>query len=367
MAQMGRERPMNRRTPTPAGFTLIEIMLALGVLGVGMIMVAAIFPAAIYQTRAADRATHAVLICDNARATLQLKATEDAINTMWASGAPENNVASAFAPVKIDDPARDLLRYEASHALTNIAIHAEDARYPTGPLVADINDRQGWVALVRHMPGTQHDYQFVVIAYRTFDGMDYQYDYTDRTGGKDVADPDTWPRGVAWCDGRGRPALVRIADTAWPDELDQLDPAIEDVTITQDDTGCFVYVSESSNADALQFISLDSPVILDGWQPPVGQGPTIPADWGRFPTIMAIEDEIPGIEDAEHAGDPFEDPVTGETSIRCRLSGDLFAEDDDPDNPDHPRRCGIWVMPGAGFRTPSPAIGAASFRMVLPN
>jgi len=353
MAQMGRERPMNRRTPPRgrAGFTLIEIMLALGVLGVGMIMVAAISPAAIYQTRAADRATHAVLICDNARATLQLKATDSA---MVATGTPDLNVNTEFAPVEIDDPARNPGASEPD-ILPHIVVHAEDARYPTGPLVADVNDRQGWVALTRRRTaGTTGHYQFVVIAYRKFEGMGY----TEADGGHNVIDQDLdeWDEGETWCDGRGRPALVRISDEPWPASLGEPSVEIEDVTITQVDDpdddypGCLIWIEVEDNAHAKEFLSVGSPVILDGRNTADG------ASWGRFRTIVEIWE-----------GTHYRPDDNTECWV-VRLSGDLLDENDESPLGTEPlRERGIWVMPGAGFRTPSPAIGAASFRMVLPN
>lgn len=325
---------MNRRMPTPGGFTLIEIMLALGVLGVGMIMVAAVFPAAIYQTRAADRTTHSILICDNARAILQLKATHGRMDVL-------PDIDTAFVPVVIDDPAGE-------DPLDDIVIHADDAWYPSGPYLAEFNDRQGWVALARRYGSDDNDYQIVVIAYRKFDGMGYEVD-----GGNSVLDEheNQWNAGEAWCDGRNRPALVRISGDPWPGNLDSPTLNIGDVTITQSNGECFVFfpslAGESPEDCALQFVSMGSPVILDGTPA------STPGDWGRFPTIVEIEDR-------NADGDYFTDPRTGDRSIRCRLSGNIFARDDDD-----PRECSIWLMPGAGFRTPSPAIGAASFRTVL--
>ncbi|NLF32348.1 MAG: prepilin-type N-terminal cleavage/methylation domain-containing protein [Planctomycetes bacterium] len=338
-----------------AGFTLIEIMLALGVLGVGMVMIAAIFPAAAYQTREADKTTHAILICDNARTILQLKAMHEngdfgtAMGEVdWRANGNVNEllgVRSAFVPVPFgDDPGSD-----------PAIIHPDDGWYPSGPYLDEFNGRQGWVALVRQYTGkpsspvNNNDYQFIVVAYRKFEGMDYNADAGNT--GKVIDDFGTWPNGVAWCDGEDRPALVRVSADPWPGVLSA--GSFDNVTIRQDDTGCFVFFCDSANADAIQFVSVGSPVILDGVVdtaiPPVIDE----ADWGRFPTIVEIsEDRQP-------------DPRTGQSAFVARLSGDLFAEDDDPSDPNHPRRCGVWLMPGAGFRTPSPAIGASSFRTVL--
>ena len=176
---MGRTMKRQMRTTTPdglgrarRGFSLIEIMLALGVLGVGMVMVAAIFPAAIYQTRAADRTTHAILICENARAILTMKATHTGMGAMGGG----LDVNTEFAPVVIDDPDRPT----PPDIVNPRVIHADDAWYPTGPLMTGVNDRQGWVAMARRVAHGANNYQIVVIAYRKFEGLGY--DHNSGTG-----------------------------------------------------------------------------------------------------------------------------------------------------------------------------------------
>ena len=40
------------RKPVPCGFTLVEVLLAIGILGMGLSMIAAIFPVAAKEARA---------------------------------------------------------------------------------------------------------------------------------------------------------------------------------------------------------------------------------------------------------------------------------------------------------------------------
>ncbi len=60
-----------RTRNTRGGFTLTEVMMAVGILGIGMAMVASVFPVAINQSRRGDELTHAALFARSLAATLR--------------------------------------------------------------------------------------------------------------------------------------------------------------------------------------------------------------------------------------------------------------------------------------------------------
>ena len=53
------------------GFTLVEVLIAIGIFGIGMVAVAAIFPTAITIQRSSNAAVDAMLVVDNATAYLK--------------------------------------------------------------------------------------------------------------------------------------------------------------------------------------------------------------------------------------------------------------------------------------------------------
>ena len=133
-----------------AGFTLIEIMLAMGIMAVGMAMVAALFPAAILQSKDADHYTKSVLISRNAEAVI----------------CAEANYAGFF--VGLGDTEFHVLTINDT---PGGVIHSQDATYPTDGPPADSS--YGWVALVRRVTAGANDYQFVVIPFRKLPSIDY--------------------------------------------------------------------------------------------------------------------------------------------------------------------------------------------------
>jgi len=66
--------PARRRR---TAFTLVEVMIAIGILGVGMAMVAAVFPAAIKQNIISTNSTLGTIICENGLTMAKLVFTAD--------------------------------------------------------------------------------------------------------------------------------------------------------------------------------------------------------------------------------------------------------------------------------------------------
>ncbi|MDP6545652.1 MAG: prepilin-type N-terminal cleavage/methylation domain-containing protein [Phycisphaerae bacterium] len=132
------------------GFTLAEILIALGILAIGMSMVAAIFPAALEFNRRSTNSTLGTMICENGLVLSELELTAEMVNAgdlRVAPGSP-TQLAVYADDMKCTDK-------NAKYPLSQAELH-----YPTG----DAESRTGFVMLVRQTVGST--YQIVTVAYR---------------------------------------------------------------------------------------------------------------------------------------------------------------------------------------------------------
>ena len=187
----------------PPGFTLIELLLAMGLFAVSMAMVAALFPAALYQAKVADEHTMATVIGENAITTIKIRIPY---------GHTDLPADAVFVPLPIS---------------TTGPVHEQDMLYPLDPNIRSQNTKYGWVGLVRCLGNNANDYVFVVVPYaisRTAPPRDYDLQ----------ADPND--------------------DCPMPRYFD-------DVPVTVSGDGAFVTADIDPN-----FIAIGSPVILDTGQ-----------------------------------------------------------------------------------------------------
>ncbi len=353
--------------PGRSGFTLIEIMLALGVLGVGMVMVATIFPAAIHQTRQSDRNTKALLIADNARTVLSMKLTDSKLTS--ADSAVWNPTGSEF---------REIVMYNDECDVTvadgDIILYDTDAWFPMPvrqeweddgfglyrhlPLAADRwppnpkdhwtsydENLTGWLVLARRIAVGSPEYQFMVIPYVESDALHYWPDSSL------PVDDEKWldarPRLVLFASGNGGNLLN-----------DTIDNDYEDVLIRQFPNGrCEVWFLWNEHEWHIDEVNLGSPVIL------AGMAPSDEDVLGRHPTIVSLTDKTMT---APNGGDAH----------RAILSGPLFDRDNLPTNADTTGVSRAVYLVTTGYkpgytgtkpvyRSKSPALGCTSFRMKL--
>lgn len=131
-------RPISRRGP--GGFTLLEVMIALAIMGIGMTTAAALFVAAIKENENSFNNSIGTIVCENAIATAQTMLTPG--NVTWT-----NDLEVIADELKID------------------VIPLADQHYPRG------NPRTGFVLLGRQIAAGPTDpdpltYQLVAVSYR---------------------------------------------------------------------------------------------------------------------------------------------------------------------------------------------------------
>jgi prepilin-type N-terminal cleavage/methylation domain-containing protein len=111
-AGTGKESSMSLARRSPRGFSLTEIMMAVGILGVGMTMVATIFPVAVDQTRRANDSTMAAL-CARSTAALIRAARADFVkkHRLYFKGLLETTDANRERPAEFGVPDTPDTRY----------------------------------------------------------------------------------------------------------------------------------------------------------------------------------------------------------------------------------------------------------------
>ena len=131
------------RAPGARGFSLAELLIAIWILGVGLAMVAALFPAGMKANEHSIRNTIGTLICENGQAVAKALLTH---------------------PLTIDGDEVD----ETSLKWCNdIALLAEEyLQYPIKVDSGADDSRQGFVVLARRATAGENDYQLVIVSYR---------------------------------------------------------------------------------------------------------------------------------------------------------------------------------------------------------
>lgn len=115
---------------------MMELMFAIGIMGIGMTMAAALFPAAIKDVQRSSNDVIGSLINDNALAL---------IRTKYPHGSSENPFSTTFKALPIAD------------------FGDVDSFYP---LDEDPAKQYGFLVLGRQVHANQNDYQFMIVSFR---------------------------------------------------------------------------------------------------------------------------------------------------------------------------------------------------------
>jgi len=129
-----------------SGFTLIEILMAIGILAVGLLMAAALFPTAVKVNQYAYNNSMGSLICENGLAVLRSKLNHDLINVPGdRKFIPLTDVPMKYGPTK------------------NCV--GDDGFYPCG----HTSSTQGFTGVIRQVASGANDYEMVVVSYNLLD------------------------------------------------------------------------------------------------------------------------------------------------------------------------------------------------------
>lgn len=142
-----------------SGFTLTEVLIAIGILAIGMTMVAAIFPAALKMTEDSTNNSLGVIIAENglAMAKARLQADQDLNGT--ADAIPGEVFSNVF--LNTDN-------YHCIDESHDAFVTKNDQHYPN----ADPDTKKGWAMLARRIYTDDTDrpqdqgYMLVVTSYR---------------------------------------------------------------------------------------------------------------------------------------------------------------------------------------------------------
>ena len=252
------------------GFSLAEVLMAMGILAVGMAFIAGVFPAGIYYTIISTERTLGSVAADEAFAKIRLYGVD--VNLPSAGGIPEAGCvdfsgASAISPIDADEFA-----------------------YPSDPNI-DISDKQYyWSALCRRVSGTKLGNSLVqvtvFVSRKTGVGTNY-YDPTN------IANEIGYPRPVpvkVTVEAIGT-TVIKIIDRNPIDNIDERTFINAGSIIVEDSFGRIYRVVERNSATPDE-ITLDRT-----WQGPVSGTIWIwvippPVGGGRQPCIGVFQREM---------------------------------------------------------------------------
>ena len=152
-------------------FTLMELLIAIGILAVGGAMAAALFPAAIKENQSSYNDTLGTIICDNALATIKSIYVFDPASSNSIQTTSGNTRRLLNYPNPPGTPAGTTFEFKAPQLgpTTNEWGHLGPiSRYPinlfASATVPDPNIRGFYYIALQH--GGNNDFTFVIIAYQ---------------------------------------------------------------------------------------------------------------------------------------------------------------------------------------------------------
>ncbi len=235
---------MRKSCSSNNGFSLTEVLLAVGIITVGMLFIAGVFPVGIHFTTIASERTIAAVVADEAFAKIRLYGVKDFNSPLWP--VPPWIACADFSNVSYR------------------AVDSNEFAYPSDPNI-NISDKQYyWSALCRRVdpdPNSRLVQVTVFVSRKVGSGTVYE----------DRGMPIDWPV----------PALVGILSVPVPDTL-QIEPGKEafindGYTIVDNQTGQIYRVLERDaivpNRIVLDRNWLGGPT-GDVWviSPPIGGG-----------------------------------------------------------------------------------------------
>lgn len=192
--------PPGRSRMAKAGFSLAELLFAIGILGVGMIMAAGLFAAGLRQNKSSTDDVLGTIICKNAGAILQARVTKLEMDT-YLLGSPRMPSTVPGQDIHLIDESLAYLKQVLGPADMFYPTPKYSYNYPPGEWIPQQKPWQeswqdenvpprpnnswrdtraypittrGWVAFVRRLGDPNvNDYLFTVVAYDKMDNQHY--------------------------------------------------------------------------------------------------------------------------------------------------------------------------------------------------
>lgn len=142
-------------TAVKTGFTLMELMIALGILAVGLALVATAFPSALMENKESVEKTMSTLIGENALAICRIRlshaAIKDAVTTTLSDQSGLIPLAERAYPIAQGEPSED---------------NDDWIETPAGSGNYVPSSRYGWLLAARQFGDDDNDYLLVIVPYR---------------------------------------------------------------------------------------------------------------------------------------------------------------------------------------------------------
>jgi prepilin-type N-terminal cleavage/methylation domain-containing protein len=251
------------RVKSRGGFSLAEVLMAMGILALGMVFIAGVFPAGVHYTIISTERTMAAVVADEAFAKIRLYGLDfNSTSLLTTTGCTDFMDASR-------------VKFKNEHAAMG------EFLYPSDPDISSSNKKYCWSALCRRIPQVSSQSNENLVQVTVF---------VNRLTGAGTKYPEGGQGGL-W----PMPVKVQLSNAVVNSKevtinFDQKTYVAAGSTIAEDTTGR-IYRVLSHDATTPEKINLDKP-----WQGPSGSGVVWvippPVGGGRYPCIGVFQKVI---------------------------------------------------------------------------
>ena len=151
---------MMKRRPGQGGFSLVELMIAIGILAIGAAMIASAFPVAMLENQESVEHTIAAVVSENALAICRNKLRHSILNNNVA--VQEGEYTNVTGHISVVEAAYPMPRPKSDYPEDWITVKGRD--YPSS--------RYGWMVgarQIRDPDGVRlNDYELSIVVYQKF-------------------------------------------------------------------------------------------------------------------------------------------------------------------------------------------------------
>ena len=153
-----------KRRPDQGGFSLIELMIAIGILAIGAAMVASAFPVAMLENKESVEYTMTALVSENALAICRNRLPHSILNNRVA--VDEDKYTNVTGHITLPEGAYPMPRWPSKSEYPSVDMYEEDwitvenRDYPSA--------RYGWMVGARQPKVGVNDYELSIVVYQKF-------------------------------------------------------------------------------------------------------------------------------------------------------------------------------------------------------